>query len=413
MNQIISIPLKNLTLLEKNPRKINAEQMAKLEKSLTDDPSFLERRPVLVNKVNDVHIVYAGNQRVRAAKKLKWKDIPCIVDENLSDDVMKDRVIKDNKTFGEFDFEMLANEFDIEKLLDAGFTPEELHIDIQDLGSTDEEEGELLEPPKDPKTKLGDLYELGSHRLKCGDSTNPDDVVALLADAIPILMVTDPPYGVNYDASWREKLGSDKGNWNKNNVKWATKKVKNDDNPDWRLAYSLFPGSIAYIWHSGCHAHLIADNIIDCEFQIIYQIIWVKQSGFSRGDYHWYHEPCWVAVRKGHKHNWQGSRKERTVWEIQSRAALGNTSEMEEATGHSTQKPLECMARPIRNNTSEGEGVYDPFLGSGTTLIACEKLNRICYGMELDPAYCDIIVQRWMKLTGNKVKRNGEEINSL
>ncbi len=142
MQTIIKIPLKDLTLLEKNPRKINAEQMAKLEKSLTDDPDFLLKRPILVNLKDGQRIVYAGNQRVRAAKKLKWKEIPCIVDENLSDEIMKDRVIKDNRTYGEFDYEMLANEYDIEKLLDAGFTPEELHIDIEDLGSTDVEEGE-------------------------------------------------------------------------------------------------------------------------------------------------------------------------------------------------------------------------------------------------------------------------------
>lgn len=409
MQTIIKISIKDLTILEKNPRKINAEQMQKLEKSLTDDPDFLFKRPVLVNFKDDKHIVYAGNQRVRAAKKLKWKDIPCIVDENLSDEIMKDRIIKDNKTFGEFDFEMLANEFDIEKLLDAGFTPEELHIDIEDLGSTEENDSEVLEPPKDPKTKLGDLYELGSHRLKCGDSTNPDDVVDLLANAIPILMVTDPPYGVNYDPNWRQGVGGKAGIHIK-----ASGKIKNDAQVNWALAWHLFPGSIAYIWHAGRFCSEVQKSLEDAEFEIISQIIWKKQNfTLSRGDYHWHHEPCWYAVRKGHNHNWQESRKESTIWEISSMSAFGASNKEDERTAHSTQKPLECMARPIRNNTCEGEGVYDPFLGSGTTLIACEKLNRICYSMELDPAYCDIIVQRWMKLTGKKAKRNGEEIDQL
>jgi DNA modification methylase len=154
--------------------------------------------------------------------------------------------------------------------------------------------------------------------------------------------------------------------------------------------------------------------LIDSDYEIIGQIIWKKQHfALSRGDYHSQHEPCWYAVRKSHQHNWQGSRKESTLWEISNLNCFGKSQEEDERTAHSTQKPLECMARPIRNNTAEGEGVYDPFLGSGTTLIAAEKLNRICYGMELDPAYCDIIVQRWMKLTGKKVKRNGQEIEAL
>ncbi len=397
------IKISDLTLLEKNPRKITSGAMEKLVKSLKADPEFFDRRPCLVNDTKGILTVYAGNQRIRAAKKLKWKDVPCIVDKDLPEDVMKDRIVKDNKTYGEFDFEMLANEFDIEKLLDAGFTPEELHIDIEDLGCTDEEEGELLEPPKDPKTKLGDLYELGTHRLKCGDSTNPDDVVGLLADAIPILMVTDPPYGVNYDPAKRKKHGAK-----------TMGVVMNDDISDWTLAYFLFPGSIAYVWHASWFIDVVKKNLVDCEFEIKQLIIWAKQHfTFGRSDYHWQHEPCWYAIKKGHTHNWNGDRKQTTLWEISNLNCFGKSQEEDERTAHSTQKPLECMARPIRNNTAEGEGVYDPFLGSGTTLIACEKLNRICYGMELDPAYCDIIVNRWIKLTGKKVKRNGEEINEI
>jgi DNA modification methylase len=224
-------------------------------------------------------------------------------------------------------------------------------------------------------------------------------------------MVTDPPYGVNYDASWRGKLDANKG-------RKATSfgKVLNDENSDWTLSYKLFPGSVAYVWHSALHSHIVANNLLDCDFKIIYQIIWVKQSGFSRGDYHWCHEPCWVCVKNKHTHNWQGSRKEKTTWEIQSRSAVGDTSKMEEFTGHSTQKPLECMAKPIRNNTAEGECVYDPFLGSGTTLIAAEKLKRKCIGIELSPAYCDVIVKRYINLIAKDglnaiIKRNGEIIS--
>ena len=400
MSVLIRIKISDLTLLEKNPRKITAEAMEKLVKSLQDDPGFFDRRPCLVNDTKGVLTVYAGNQRIRAAKKLKWKDVPCIVDKDLDEEIMKDRIVKDNKTYGEFDFDMLANEFDIEKLLDAGFTPEELHIDIEDLGCTDEEEGELLEPAKDPKTKLGDLYELGTHRLKCGDSTNPDDVAALLADAIPILMVTDPPYGVNYKPEKKCDIGENRKN---------SGKVKNDHQFDWTESYKLFPGNSLYIWHADRFTDKIKIHIESIGFKTFCQIIWAKPHfSLSREDYHFKHEPCWYAYRIGSNRNWQGARDQSTLWEIENNRKLEDDS-----TVHSTQKPLECMARPIRNNTAEGEGVYDPFLGSGTTLIACEKLNRICYGMELDPAYCDIIVNRWIKLTGKKAKRNGVEINEL
>ncbi len=144
---------------------------------------------------------------------------------------------------------------------------------------------------------------------------------------------------------------------------------------------------------------------VDSSFEIKSLIIWVKQNfAISRGNYHWKHEPCWYAVKKGHKHNWQGSRKESTVWEISNLGAFGKSNEEgDERTDHSTQKPIECMGKPIRNNTCIGEGVYDPFVGSGTTLIAADQLNRRAFCMEIDPSYCDIAVDRWVK---QRLKKN-------
>jgi DNA modification methylase len=150
---------------------------------------------------------------------------------------------------------------------------------------------------------------------------------------------------------------------------------------------------------------------------MVSQIIWAKQHfALSRGDYHWQHEPCWYAVKKGSKHNWQGARDQSTLWQIANMNAFG-TNDEDERTAHSTQKPLECMARPIRNNTIEGDIVYDPFLGSGTTLIAAEKLKRVCFGMELSPGYCDLIVKRWIKYMEENgleytIKVNGAEIEA-
>lgn len=409
--QIVDIEIKKLVLLKDNPRKITKDELDKLCDSLIKDPGFMKNRPVLVNEVDGILNVYAGNQRVQSAKKLKWKTISCIIEKDLSEELITQRILRDNKHSGTWDYDILANDYDIETLVECGFTPEELHLnlEVEDLGSSGEEDQNLLEPCKDEDaiTKLGDVYELNSHRVICGDSTMPDIVEKVLNGNVPILMVTDPPYGVNYDPNWRGKAGKGQK---------AAGKVQNDDKINWALAWHLFPGSVAYVWCASWFSPDVAKDLKDCEYELKSLIIWVKQNfALSRGDYHWQHEPCWYAIKKGHQHNWQGSRKESTVWEIASLNAFGKSKEEDERTAHSTQKPLECMERPIRNNTTKGEGVYDPFLGSGTTLIASEKTDRVCYGVELSPAYCDIIVNRWKNfmIKNNKsfsIKKNGELI---
>jgi DNA modification methylase len=221
----------------------------------------------------------------------------------------------------------------------------------------------------------------------CGDSTLKSDVDKLLNGAKPILMCTDPPYGVNYDPEWRveARAGS----------VVSSGKIVNDDRANWYEAYALFSGDIAYVWHAGIYAHIVAEELISLGFTIVSQIIWNKANGaISRGDIHWKHEPCWYAVRKGKNHNWQGARDVWTVWDIKNGSSK-SVQEEEGQTGHGAQKPLECMARPIRNNTEAGEAVYDPFLGSGTTLIASDRLSRICFGMEISPNYIEMIIRRY------------------
>ena len=412
MVSIEFIDIKNLTLLQNNPRKIVKSEMDKLCDSLKKDPDFLQNRPILINKKNEILNVYAGNQRVLAAKKLKWKKVPCIIENDLNEDVIKERIIKDNRHAGEWDYDILANEWEIETLLEAGFTPEELEINIPEEIEPVEEDGQTLEPGKDEDaiTKLGDVYELNEHRIICGDSTHPDVVNKVLNGNVPILLITDPPYGVSYDAGWRNESLKD-------GAKRAKGTVQNDDKANWALAWHLFPGSIAYIWHADKFCSEVQKSLEEAEYEMISQIIWVKQYfALSRGDYHWQHEPCWYAVKKGHSHNWQGSRKECTIWEIANLNCFGKSKdEGEERTAHSTQKPIECMSKPIKNNSAQREGVYDPFLGSGTTLIAAEQLNRQCFGIELSPAYCDIIVKRWKNymVKNNRnysIKKNGESI---
>jgi DNA modification methylase len=252
-------------------------------------------------------------------------------------------------------------------------------------------EDEVPEPPAEPITRPGDLWLVGEHRLFCGDSTKAGDVAQLLKGNKPLLMVTDPPYGVNYDPAWRAEAGIN------NNTK-KLGQVTNDDNADWTAAWVLFPGDVAYVWHAGIFSSVVHHSLQACGFQIRSQIIWAKERfALSRGHYHWQHEPCWYCVRMGRPGQWGGDRSQSTLWKIPARE--------DDGLGHGTQKPVQCMARPIQNHGSKDDDVYDPFLGSGTTLIAAEQLGRRCYGLEIDPAYCDVIVQRFENFTGRKAER--------
>ena len=222
----------------------------------------------------------------------------------------------------------------------------------------------------------------------CGDATKPEHVERLLDGAKPDLMVTDPPYGVNYDATWRYTTGiSSKG--------IATGKSTNDDISDWQAAYALFPGRIAYAWMSSLALPVAARGLDACGFVRRSLIIWDKgHIVIGRGHYHWRHETCWYAVKKGAQAHWTGDRKASTLWEID------NPRKYE--TGHSAQKPVECMQRAIHNHKGD---VYDPFVGSGTTVIAGEQEGRIVYAIEIEPAYVDVTVTRWEDFTGQKAKR--------
>lgn len=255
----------------------------------------------------------------------------------------------------------------------------------------------------EPKwVKDGDLIQLGEHRLLCGDSANQENILRLLEGVTPTLMVTDPPYGVEYDPEWRE--GNDLGVGER-----STGKVANDDRADWTEVWKLWPTTVIYCWHASLFTSIVQSSLQAVGYKMITQIIWAKQHfALSRGDYHWQHEPCWYAARG--PHNWQGARDQASVWEIKNNNSFGN-SEKEETFGHGTQKPIECMARPIRNNSKEGDVICDPFLGSGTTLIACEILGRKCLGMEIMPIYCEQIIQRYKSFCDKNNKTFSCKIN--
>ncbi len=261
-------------------------------------------------------------------------------------------------------------------------------------GEADPREEEVPETPQVPVSRPGDLWVLGHHRLICGDATDPRTVERVLAGVQPHLMVTDPPYGVDYDPAWRNAVGAARTK--------RTGKVLNDHRADWREAWALFPGEVAYVWHGALHAATVAESLVACGFAIRSQIIWAKERlVLSRGDYHWQHEPCWYAVREKGRGHWSGDRKQTTLWQIPSR-------DQDAATIHGTQKPVECMRRPMLNNASPGQAVYEPFSGSGTMIIAAETCARQCHAVELDPAYVDVAVLRWQAFTGKAAVLDGD-----
>lgn len=402
---IEKIPISKLREASYNPRLDLKPGDAEYEKIKRSIEEFDLVEPLVWNRTTGNLV--GGHQRLKVLKEKGVKEVEVSIVEISDLNREKALNIALNKVQGDWDNEKLnaillelkmAN-FDLTL---TGFDMPEFETMTHWSGEEGKTEEDDL-PEKAPSVcKEGDLWQLGNGRILCGDSTIPGNYSRLFKDLPPpVLMVTDPPYGVEYDPSWRE--GHDLGGLYGDRVGKRSKgKVMNDDRLDWTEAYKLFTGDIAYIWHAGKYGHLVAKHLESCGFEIINQIIWAKQHFvLSRGDYHWKHEPCLYVVKKGKDHNWQGPRDQSTIWEIQNNNSFGN-QDREETWGHGTQKPVECMLRPIKNNSKEGDIVYDPFLGSGTTLIASEKMRRIGVGMELNPKYCDIIIARWENFTGKK-----------
>ena len=383
-------PLDAVRPYSNNPRQ-NLDAVEAVAESIR---RFGFRQPIVVDADG---VIVAGHTRFRAAQRLGLANVPVHVATDLTADEIRAYRLADNKTaeLASWDTSMLSIELDA--LRGAG-------IDWTLLGFDEEELAKLLAPagtegltdpdavpekPVDPITKPGDLWLLGKHRLLCGDSTSAADVTRLLDGAVPTLMVTDPPYGVEYDPEWRMDAGL-----TGNTARMG--KVMNDDRADWTEAWKLFPGDVAYVYHAGVFASTVQQSLERAGFAIRAQIIWAKDRlALSRGDYHWQHEPCWYAVRDGGKGHRTDDRTQTTLWSIPARDDAGH--------GHGTQKPVECMERPVRNHLADT--VYEPFAGSGTTLLACERTGRACIAMELDPGYCDVVVRRWEEFTGKKADR--------
>jgi DNA modification methylase len=390
---IEQIKTEDLIPYARNSRTHSAEQTAQIAGSIRE---FGFTNPVLIDGSNGI---IAGHGRVMAAQKLGLESVPCIRLDHLTETQKRAYIIADNKLAlnSGWDEEMLALEladlrsedFDLSLI---GFDEAELGDLLCEVTEGETDPDEVPEPPVDPVTVLGDVWVMGKHRIACGDSTDQGTVDKALNGVQPHLMVTDPPYGVEYDPDWRNKATRSDGSASDGR---AVGKVLNDDKADWRDAWALFPGDVAYVWHAGLYAGTVADSLIACDFALRSQIVWAKSNfAIGRGDYHWHHEPCWYAVRKGAVGHYNGDRKQTTLWQIPKPS--------KSETGHGTQKPVECMKRPIENNSSPGQAVYEPFSGSGTTIIAGEMTGRCIHAIELNPTYVDVAVERWQQFTGKQ-----------
>lgn len=408
-------PLDRLIPCARNARTHSPAQVAEIAGSIR---AFGFSNPILVGEDGDI---IAGHGRLAAARQLGLVEVPVIVLAGLSEAQRRQLVLADNRIAlnAGWDIELLKLELtDLASLgcnlKELGFSKNELAAALKGAASTGlTGEDEIPEVAEELVARPGDIWQLGPHRLACGDCTDGDLVKRLLGNSVPNLMVTDPPYGVDYDPEWRHRLGV--------NSSKRTGKVLNDGRADWREAWALFPGNIAYVWHGALHASTVAESLAASGFAIRAQIVWAKSRlVIGRGDYHWQHEPCWYAVRKSG--NWTGDRKQTTLWSIDSR----DTPEGENAgTIHGTQKPVECMRRPMLNNSEKDDCVYEPFMGSGTTLIAAQTIGRICLGIELNPAYVDVAIRRWQAFTGetavlvasetesNTINKSFEAVTSL
>lgn len=301
-------------------------------------------------------------------------------------------------------------------------------------GLTDPDD--VPEPPEEPYVKAGDLWLLGGHRLLCGDATDPIDVARLLDGAAPTLLATDPPYGVQLDQTWRDGVynGPRKRVKGWGVVAGAAKpymmreaseakerrprrpghrmtshtntSISMDTRADWSEAFALVPSlQVGYVWYASIHTLEVLQGLLGIGFEIAAQVIWDKGIfSVGRSWYHWAHEPCVVIRRPGVPHLFIGEKDQGTIWRAPSPKRLGGGSK-EDKEDHPTQKPVLLSEIPIRNHLRPGESVYEPFSGSGTTLMAAERLGRRCYAMEIDPKYAQVAIERWQRFTGLEALR--------
>jgi DNA modification methylase len=409
---VVSKPLDWFVPYARNPRKNDGV----IDQMCASIREFGFRVPVLAKSDGSV---IDGHLRLKAAQRLTLREIPAILCDDWSDAQVKAFRLLANRSvnWAEWDDELLKLELQDLKTFDfdlalTGFAPDELEKLLRPPFD-DEAENVVIEPPVDPVTRSGDLWILGKHRLLCGNSTNAEDVNRLLAGAQPSVMVTDPPYGIELDSEWRDRAGlNSHGPAQASYMKRRTEGHKNttiseDTRADWSDAFALVPSlQVAYVWHASKFTREVLDGLLKIGFVHHQQVIWDKgRTVLTRTHYWFQHEPCWYVRKKNAP--WFGKAGENsTIWFSPSPKFIMGGSD-EEKFDHPTQKPVLLMRKPILNHTQPGELVYEPFSGSGTTLVAAETVGRVCLAMELDPQYADVAVLRWQQLSGKTAVLDG------
>lgn len=403
--QIVGIP--------KNPRYLKGEEHDKLKKSLKDSPELLQYKPLMVYAAEGgKFVVICGNMRLRICQELHnegvegFDALPCFVlNKDVSIAKIKEYAIKDNVQAGNWDWDELANgDWEVDDLQDWGvdcsfLTDTEPVKEMSERKETEDDEYDEDEHEIEAKCKLGDIWQLGRHRLMCGDSTDASQVAKLLGGTNIQLYLTDPPYNVAYGYDGAATEGHRKDGLVVLNDKMDNDKFEEFLTNAFNAANAnMEKGASFYIFHSDGYSYWFRKALINTvDLELRENLIWVKNSMvLGRQDYQWRHEPCLYGWKKGASHNWFSDRKQTTVMEFDR-----PTKSVE----HPTMKPIPLFAYLIQNSSQEGWNVYDSFGGSGTTIMACEQLDRNGFSMELDPHYCDVIINRWETYTGKKAEK--------
>jgi DNA modification methylase len=408
--QMETWPINRLIPYVRNPRK-NDQAVERMCASLRE---FGFKIPCLVRSDGEV---VDGHLRLKGAHKLGITEIPVILcDEWTQGQVKAFRLLVNRSvTWADWDEELLALELQEIQGLDFNLDLTGFDVpEIEDLLAVPNGNEEAVPPlPQVATSRADDLWLLGGHRLLCGDATSKAQVERLLDGNQPSVMVTDPPYGVELDSEWRDRAGLNgcgpaSASYMKNRTAGHTETtISGDTRADWSEAFELVPSlQVAYVWHASVFTREVLNGLLRIGFTLHQQIIWNKgRAVLTRTPYWFAHEPCWFVRKKNAP--WYGKAGENTtIWESASpKFIMGGSGE--EKFDHPTQKPVALMRRPIINHTKRGECVYDPFLGSGTTLMAAELTGRVCCGLELDPKYIDVIIERWQGATGKEARLEG------
>lgn len=384
---IQTIDIRTLVPNPKNPRKISKTQMEKLKKSILEFPQMLNIRPVIVDE--DM-VVLAGNMRLQALIELEWEQVPYIQIENLTDEQKKEFVVKDNLSYGEWEWDSLLMDWNQELLLDWGLDiPQEYKVLPQ--GEDDDYE---IEVPTETKIVPGDIIEIGEHKLLCGDSTIMDEWEKLMDGKLAQMVLTDPPYNVSYEGKTKEKLV-----------------ISNDEMSNetfYQFLYDSFTnmnsymekGGAWYVWHSDVEVINFRRAMMDSGVLVKQGLVWLKNTMvMGRQDYQWKHEPCLYGWKEGAAHKWYSDRKQTTILEF---------DRPQRNAEHPTMKPIPLLSYQLTNSSKTGDLIIDGFLGSGSSMVAAHQLGRVCYGIELDPKYCQVVVDRMKNLDSKlEIKING------